>query len=114
LTNKLDQTKTAFNPMASLSSHYGVDLDWQFSLETKLKQDKFKLDNRCSNNQAEQLAIAKALEIIREIDIAEISPRTVGIFTDSRITIDLLMNVNNHSYLIEVIRKRISNLKRTN
>jgi hypothetical protein len=26
----------------------------------------------------------------------------------------LLMNVNNHSYLIEVIRKRISNLKRTN
>jgi ribonuclease HI len=25
---------------------------------------KFKLDNRCSNNQAEQLAIVKALEII--------------------------------------------------
>jgi ribonuclease HI len=30
-------------------------------------QLKFKLDNRCSNNQAEQLAFAKALEIIDNI-----------------------------------------------
>jgi ribonuclease HI len=58
-------------------------------------QLKFKLDNRCSINQAEQLAIAKALEIIDEF--AENSPRTIGIFTDSRITIDSLKNVNNHS-----------------
>ena len=28
------------------------------------KQLKFKLDNSCSNNQAEQLAIVKALEFI--------------------------------------------------
>ena len=28
------------------------------------EQLKFKLDNRCSNNQAEQLAIVKALEVI--------------------------------------------------
>jgi ribonuclease HI len=75
---------------------------------------KFKLENRCSNNQAEQLAIAKVLEKIFEIDIAEISPRTIGIFTDSRVTVDLLKNVNNHSHLIEVIMKRISNLERTN
>jgi ribonuclease HI len=75
-------------------------------------QLKFKLDNRCSNNQAEQLAIAKALGTIDEINIAENSPRTIGIFTDSRITIDSLKNVNNHSYLIEDIRKRISSLER--
>ena len=37
-------------------------------------QPKFKLDNRCSNNQAEQIAIAKALEGIDAIDIAENSP----------------------------------------
>jgi ribonuclease HI len=30
-------------------------------------QLKFKLDNRCSNNQAEQLAIFKALEAIETI-----------------------------------------------
>jgi hypothetical protein len=77
-------------------------------------QHKFKLYNRCSNIQAEQLAITKALEIILEIDITEISARTIGTFTDSRITIDLLKNFNNHSLLIEVIRKRISNLERTN
>jgi ribonuclease HI len=71
-------------------------------------------DNRCSNNQAEQLAIAKALEVIETIDIAENSPHTVAIFTDSRITIDSLKNVNNHSYLIEEIWKRISILERTN
>ena len=69
-------------------------------------QLKFKFDNRCSNNQAQQLAIAKALEIIDEF--GENSPRKIGIFTDSRITIDSLKNVNNHSYLIEDIRKRIS------
>jgi ribonuclease HI len=52
------------------------------------------------------------LEKILEIDISEISPHTIGIFTD-RITIDLLKNVN-HSHLIEVIRKRISNLEINN
>jgi ribonuclease HI len=77
-------------------------------------QLKFKLDNRCSNNQAERLAFAKALEVIETIDIVETSPRTVAIFTDSRITIDSLKNVNNHSYLIKEIRKRISILERTN
>jgi ribonuclease HI len=78
------------------------------------EQLKFKLDNRCSNNQAEQLAVAKVLEVIEAIDFAENSPCMIGIFTDSRITMDSLKNVNNHSYLIEEIRKRISNLERTN
>jgi ribonuclease HI len=77
-------------------------------------QLQFKLDNRCSNNQVEQLAIAKVLEVIETIDIAENSPRTVAIFTDSRITIDSVKNVNNHSYLIEEIKKRISILERIN
>jgi ribonuclease HI len=53
-------------------------------------QLKFKLDNRCSNNQPEQLAITKFLEIIETIDISETSPSTVTIFTDSRIKLDSL------------------------
>jgi len=32
-------------------------------------QLKFKLDKKCSNNQAEQLAIVKALEAIEILDI---------------------------------------------
>jgi len=51
-----------------------------------IAQLKFKLDSRCSNNQEEQLAIAKAPEVIESIDIPETNPRTVTIFTDSRIT----------------------------
>ena len=50
--------------------------------------EKFKLDNRCSNTQAEQLAITKALEAIGKIDISEDTPRTATIFTDSMISID--------------------------
>jgi hypothetical protein len=51
---------------------------------------KFKLDNKCSNNQAEQLAIAKALEAI---DVVENSPHMIRIFTDCRITTNSLKNV---------------------
>jgi ribonuclease HI len=50
-------------------------------------QEKFKLENRCNNNQAEQLAITKALEAIVKIDIAEGTPRTATILTDSRVSI---------------------------
>jgi hypothetical protein len=32
--------------------------------------EKFKLDNRCSNKKAQQLAIIKALEAIEKIDIS--------------------------------------------
>jgi len=84
-------------------------------LQQKLAvQLQFRLGTRCSNNQAEQLAIVKALEAIETIDIPENSPRTIDIFTDSRITLDLLQNANNHSYLIEEIRKRLTYLDRAN
>jgi ribonuclease HI len=96
-------------------NEHGVGSGMTIFVGKELKaQLKFKLDNKCSNNQAEQLAIAKALEVIDAIDIAENSPRKIAIFTDSRITIDSLKNVNNHSYLIEEIRKRIYILERTN
>jgi ribonuclease HI len=80
-------------------------------LITKLK---YKLDNRCSNNQAEQLAIVKALEALETTETEENSPRTAAIITDSRISLDLIKNVNNHSYLIEEIRNRLYKLERSN
>jgi ribonuclease HI len=80
-------------------------------LVTKLK---YMLDNRCSNNQAEQLAIDKALEALETTDIEENSPRTAAIITDSRISLDSIKNVNNHSYLIEEIWERLSKLERPN
>jgi len=77
-------------------------------------QLKFKLYNKCSNNRAVQLTIAKALKVIESIDISENSPRTVTIFTDSRTAIDSLKYVNKHGYLMEEIRKRLSILERLN
>lgn len=75
---------------------------------------KYRLDNRCSNNQAEQLAIAKALEALEKTDIEKNRPRTAAIITDSKISLDSIKNVNNHSYLIEEIRERLSKLERSN
>jgi len=75
---------------------------------------KYRLDNRCSNNQAEQLAIAKALEELEKTDIEKNSPRTAAIITDSKISLDSIKDMKNHSYLIEEIRERLSKLERSN
>jgi ribonuclease HI len=74
-------------------------------------QIKLILDIRFSNNQAEQLAIIKALEAIESINTTDKSASTATVITDSRITLDSSQNANNHAYLIEEIRKRISTLE---
>ena len=72
---------------------------------------KYRLNGRCSNNQAEQLAILKALEKIQNLDTNE---KTVQVFTDSRITLDALKNRKNHAHLIEQIRTRVIELENQN
>ena len=59
---------------------------------------KYGLNGRCSNNQAEQLAILKALENIQYMETNE---RTVIVPTDSRITLESLKNRKNHTYIIK-------------
>jgi hypothetical protein len=46
----------------------------------------------------------KVLESIDTINIPKNCPRTIHIFTDSRITLDLLQNAHNRSYLFAEIR----------
>ena len=58
---------------------------------------QLKLDNRCSNNQAEQLAIPKVLETIESMNSLSINLRTATILTDSRVSLDSLHNANNHA-----------------
>ena len=110
---KQEQTIQIYTDRSKNEHGVGSGLAIFFGKELKA-QLKFKPDTRYSNNQAEQLPIAKALEVIDAIDIAENCPRTIAIFTDNRIAIDSLQNVNNHSYLIEDIRNMISLLERTN
>jgi ribonuclease HI len=74
---------------------------------------KLKLDSRCSNNQAEQLAILKALEAIKSLNRNSINPRMGTIFTDSRVSLDSLHNPNNHAFLVEEIRKKVASLERS-
>jgi ribonuclease HI len=85
-----------------------------FKGQELMEQLKFKLENRCSNNQAEQLAIIKALEAIQKQQVNYNEHRTVVIHMDSNITLDSLRNAKNHNHLVEQIRKKTVNLNKQN
>jgi ribonuclease HI len=85
-----------------------------FTGKVLMEQLKFKLDNRCSNNQAEQLAIVKALEVIESQQENHNEHRRAVIYTDSKITLDSIRNAKNHNHLEEEIRKRAVTLKKKN
>ena len=87
-------------------SEYGVGAGIAIFIQSKLAhQLRYTLHNVCSNNQAEQLAIVKALETIGTLHFNDKIPRSATVHTDSRITLQSLQNINNHKYLIEGIRK---------
>jgi ribonuclease HI len=69
---------------------------------------------RCSNNQAEQLAIIKALEVIESLNIVDSNQHTVTVITNSLVELDSIKNIHNHSFLIEEIGILLSKLDRTN
>jgi ribonuclease HI len=79
-----------------------------------IHQRMFRLHSNCSNSQAEQLAIVKAIEIIQELQIAENVPRIITIYTDSKITLQSLTNPKNHKHLIDEIRKQAVLLSKNN
>ena len=69
----------------------------------------YRLNGRCSNNQAEQLAILEALECIQNRqDVG----KTIIVYTDSRITLQLLTNRKRHTYLIDKIRMKFVEMER--
>ena len=69
---------------------------------------KYKLDGRCSNNQAEQMAILKALENIQNLDTND---KREQICTDSRIALESLKKRKSHKHLIEKIRRKVIELE---
>ena len=68
------------------------------------KQCKYKLHSICSNNQAEQIAILKALEQLQGLEAP--TDGTVTIYTDSRVAIHSLKNHAMHGFLIEKNKKQ--------
>jgi hypothetical protein len=76
-----------------------------------IHQYKFRLHERCSNNQAEQVAVLKALEQIQSLQVKEDEEKIAVVNTDSKVTLDTLKNRNKHSILIENIKKEIKRLE---
>jgi ribonuclease HI len=69
---------------------------------------KYRLNDKCSNNQAEQIAILKALEKLQNLDPKE---KIVQLFTDSRITIEAIKHPKNHTRIIDLIRTKVFELE---
>jgi len=72
-----------------------------------VRQCKYKLQDGCSNNQAEQIEILKSLELLPTL---ENNSRMVAIYTDSKVTLASLQNNSIHSFLTEEIRKMVRHL----
>jgi ribonuclease HI len=82
-----------------------------FRLGKHFRNIQYGLNKRCTNNQAEQLAILRAMEYIEN---TEIEDKTITIFTDSQVKLGALRNNTNHTSLIEAIRKKGAEMRRTN
>jgi len=78
-----EQTIQFYRDVSKNEGGVGAGLVIFVSIELKARH---KL--KCSNNEAEQLAIAKTMDLIHDIDITENSTRTIGVCTDNRITND--------------------------
>ena len=74
-------------------------------------QLQYKLAQKCSDNQAEQLAIVKALIKLRDMHKVQECQWTTAIHTDSRITLKAIVNSRNHHNLDELIREEIRKLE---
>jgi len=65
---------------------------------------KYRLNGHCSNNQAEQMTILKALEYLQ---YSKADEKTVIVNTDSPITLQILQNQKKHRNITEQIRTKV-------
>ena len=77
-----------------------------------LRKCKYKLQDCCSNNQAEQIVILKSLELLPTLE--DHNTRTVEIFADSKVTLASLKNSSIHSFLTEEICNMVGHLTMLN
>ena len=67
-----------------------------------------RLNKKCTNNQAERFAVLTALEHVEKIQTTD---KIVTIYTDIQRTLDKLQNSNIHTYIVEEIRRKITEMK---
>ena len=93
----------------AIKSDLGVGAGVVIFLDNYLiKTMQYRLNERCTNNQAEQMAILKALEYVQNMELDE---KLVLVNTDSKITIQLLQNRKKHTNLIEQIRTKVQEME---
>jgi ribonuclease HI len=88
---------------------YGLAIFADGSLTHQLQ---YKLAEKCSNNEAGQHAIVKALKKLRNMQTTQRSHRTAAIQTNSRITMEAIANKRNHQKLILIHQKGNRNIGR--
>jgi ribonuclease HI len=72
---------------------------------------KYRLNKRCTNNQAEQLAILRTLDYTENMETED---KAATIYTDSRMTVDSLKNNNILTFLMEEIRRKEAEMGKIN
>jgi len=72
------------------------------------KRGRGEEPKKCTKNQAEQFAILTALEHIEKVQTTD---KRVTIYTDSQTTLDKLQSSNIHTYIVEEIRTKITEMK---
>jgi ribonuclease HI len=82
-----------------------------FKSGTHIKSLKYKLNKRCTNNQAEQLAILRAVDYTENLQTED---KTATIYTDSRMTLDSLKLSKIRTFLIEEIRRKLREVEKIN
>lgn len=83
-----------------------------FQNNTLIRQLKYRLDGKCSNNQAEQLAILKALQELHNISDIPNEEKTAAIYSDSKVTLAILQNNKKHNSIAETTLKTLTTLER--
>jgi hypothetical protein len=82
-----------------------------FRLGNYLKSLQYRLNKRCTNTQAEQLAILRAIEFIENLQMED---NTATTFSYSKMTLDSLKNNTYHTFLTEEMRKKLTEMESTN
>ena len=112
LTENIEKTNTIQIFTDGSKSEQGVGAGIAIAIHRSgnhIKSLKCKLNKRCTNNRAEQLATLRAVEYTENIATED---RTATIYTGSRITLGLLENSNNHTFLIEEIRSKLTEMRK--
>jgi len=105
LENGSTYATEVYTDSSKIGDHFGAAII--FVNGKLVHQLKFKLQGHCSNNQAEQIAILKVLGKLEELQAVHGNGKRVAIYTDSKITLDLLKNNLKRNRLIEYIRDKI-------